>query len=205
MSDYYGPSAAALRSRYDFTALNREQLVADRKNAAIAFGTFGALVGLFAGAAGGALRRSISAGASAALAGLLLGGIGGATAGYELAPVFGWYYSDVEPSLLLPLLIRGGIWAVVGMTAGLALGCGWHGARGILLTLTGGLAGSVIGTLAFEVVVALIFPADRNDKILPSSPVTRLLAYLFVAAFVALGAVTLGRGGSRRASSTSPT
>ena len=39
---------------------------------------------------------------------------------YELAPIFARFYSDETPSLLLSFLVRGGIWAVVGMTAGLA-------------------------------------------------------------------------------------
>ena len=128
--DYYRPSAKAQQDSRDFTALNREKRIADQKNTAIAFGTFGALLGLLSGAAGGALRRSIPGGASAALAGLLLGGIGGALVSYELAPIFARFYSDETPSLLLSFLVRGGIWAVVGMTAGLALGWGWQGFPG---------------------------------------------------------------------------
>ena len=58
---------------------------------------------------------------------LLLGGIGGALVSYELAPIFARFYSDETPSLLVSFLVRGGIWAVVGMTAGLALGWGWQG------------------------------------------------------------------------------
>ena len=123
---YYQPSPQAKAAR-DFTALNREKRIAVQKNTAIAYGTFGALLGLLSGAAGGALRRSIPGGASAALAGLLLGGIGGALVSYELAPIFARFSSDEAPSLLLSFLVRGGIWGVVGMTAGLALGWGWRG------------------------------------------------------------------------------
>jgi hypothetical protein len=74
----------------------------------------------------------------------------------------------------------------------LALGWGWHGQRGIPWVLAGGLVGSVVATIAFEVVLAVSFPADRNDTIIPSSMATRLLAYLFVAVGVALGAVFSG-------------
>jgi hypothetical protein len=189
--DYYRPSASARTSR-DFTALNREKRIANQKNTAIAFGTFGALLGMSTGAAGGALRRSIPHGASAALAGLLLGGIGGSLMSYAVAPIFAQFYSDESPSLLLPFLVRGAIWAVAGMAAGLALGWGWHGPPGIPGALIGGLAGSVCGTVAFEVVNAVLFPGDRNDAVIPSSMLARLLAYLLVAVGAALGAVLLG-------------
>src|SRR5262249_55444450 len=43
MYDYYGASVAARRNRFAFAVANREQGIADQKNAAIAFGTFGAL------------------------------------------------------------------------------------------------------------------------------------------------------------------
>jgi hypothetical protein len=187
---YYRPPAAP--SRGDLRAMNREMPIAHQKNAAIAFGTFGALMGLMSGAAGGALRRSIPGAAGAGLAGLLLGGIGGALASYELAPIFDRFYSDETGSLLLSFLVRGGIWAVVGMTAGLALGCGWQGFSGIPGALFGGLVGSVCGTTAFELVNAVIFPMDRNDAVIPSSMQARLLAYLVVSVGVAIGAVVVG-------------
>jgi hypothetical protein len=186
----------------DFSVLNREKRIADQKNTAIVFGTFGALLGLVSGAAGGALRRSIPGGASAALAGLLLGGFGAALVSYEVTPIFARFYSDETASLLLSFLIRGGIWAVVGMTAGLALGCGWQGALGIPRALIGGLVGSVCGTIAFEMVNAVVFPGDRNDAVIPSSMPARLLAYLFVAISASWGAVFFGRSPSRPAGRT---
>jgi len=190
--DYYRPSAGG-GSTSGFAAMNREEGTANRKNTALAFGTFGALLGLLSGAAGGALRRSIPSGASAAVGGFLLGGGGGALASYELAPIFARFYSDESAALLLSFLIRGAIWAVVGMTTGLALGWGWRGPLGILRALTGGLAGGVCGTVAFEVVNAVLFPGDRNDAVIPSSMQARLLAYLFVSVGVALGAVLFER------------
>jgi hypothetical protein len=191
--DYYVPSRTSQGNPRDFTAMNREKRIADQKNTAIAFGTFGAVIGLVFGAAGGALGRSILAGASAALAGLLLGGIAGTSVGYEFAPIFARFYSDENPSLLLSFLVRGGAWAVVGMAAGLALGWGWHGFADVRTTLIGGLAGSVIGTMAFEMVNAIVFASDRNDAVIPTSMAARLLAYLLVSAGVALGAVLLER------------
>ncbi len=107
---------------------------------------------------------------------------------YELVPIFARFYSDETPSLLLPFLVRGSIWAVVGMAAGLALGWGWRGARGIPKALIGGLTGSVCGTIAFEVVNGVLFPGDRNDAVIPSSTPARLLADVFVSIGVVLGA-----------------
>jgi hypothetical protein len=189
--DYYQVPKSALGTR-DLRALNRETRIVHQKNTAIAFGIFGALLGLFSGAAGGALRRSIPGGASSALAGLLLAGIGGTLASYGLAPIFDRFYSDETASLLLSFLVRGGIWAVVGVTAGLALVWGWRGRLGVIGALCGGLAGAVFGTTAFEVVNAVLFPTERNDAVIPSSMEARLLAYILVSVGVAIGAVLCG-------------
>jgi hypothetical protein len=191
--DYYRPSAKAQQSARDFTALNREKAIADQKNTAIAYGTFGAVLGLFSGVAGGASRRSIPGGACAAMVGLMLGGIGTVVVSYRLAPIFARYYSDETGSLILSFLVRGGIGAIVGMTAGLALGWGWRGTLAVPRELVGGLAGGVCGAIAFEVVNAVVFPADRNDAVIPSSMQARLLAYVIVSVAVALGAVLFGR------------
>jgi hypothetical protein len=190
--EYYRPPPSAFSSR-EFRALNREKQIADQKNTTIAFGTFGALLGLLSGAAGGAVRRSIPGATRAALAGLLLGAIGGAVVSFEAVAIFARFYSDETPSLLLSFLVRGGIWAVVGMTAGLALGWGWQSSLGIPRALIGGLAGGVCGTVAFEVVNAVLFPGDRNDAVIPSSTQARLLACVFVSVSVAMGAVLIGR------------
>jgi hypothetical protein len=205
--DYYGPSQEAIRSttRYDFNALKRSEGLADQKNAAIAFGTFGALLGLTLGTLAGLSRRPSGSVFTASLTGLLAAGIGGALVSYGLAPVFGRFYNDVDPSLMLPIVIRGGICAVVGLAAGLAFGLGRHDPTGIIHTLSGGLLGGILGIIFFEVIIATLFPMERNDKVIPSSLVTRLLCYLCVAAGVAAGAILLERSRLKPASRTPST
>ena len=94
---------------------------------------------------------------------------------------------------MISLGVRSCIWAVVGMTAGLALGWGWRGLSGVTPVLTGGMAGGVCGTVTFEVVNAVLFPAQRNDAVIPSSIEARLLSYLFVSVGAAIGAVLVAR------------
>ncbi len=49
----YHPPKEAYKNRFAFAEIIRHELVADQKNGAIAFGTFGASLGLLCGAAGG--------------------------------------------------------------------------------------------------------------------------------------------------------
>jgi hypothetical protein len=193
MHGYYGPSREAIRSRYDFSALNREQGVADRKNSAIAFGSFGALLGLIMGASASLTRRSPKSALVTGLVGLLIGSTGGAVVGYGITPVFQRYYSDENPSLLLPLLVRGTICAMIGLTTGLAFGVGRRRSRGLPRALLGGLLGSAIGIAAFELMSAFLFPIERNDKLIPTSMLIRLLFYICVAVATAAGALVTER------------
>src|SRR5437870_1624513 len=68
--DYYKPSAAAAAQQYAFTALNREQAIANGRNGALAFGALGGLLGLGLGVAGGLSRRSVSGAFFAGFVGL---------------------------------------------------------------------------------------------------------------------------------------
>jgi hypothetical protein len=194
MNEYYRPSKEANRGRFDFSALNREQAIADQKNAVIAFGTFGALLAALVGTAGGLGRRGVMATSRSTLVGFFGGGIGAGLAAYVLAPLFVRFYSDYDPVLLLPVIVRGGICAVVGMVAGLAFGLATGGRGDARRSLTGGLLGSILGIIVFESLNAVYFAMDRNDKAIPSTIFARLLCYMCVAVGVAAGAVIIGRG-----------
>lgn len=197
--NFYRPPKEALRNRYAFAELNRHQAVADRKNGAVAYGTFGAWLGLLFGAAGGLAGRPTKTLLIGAVAGLVSGGLLGGVAGYVLAPIIPQFYSDEDPTILLPIAVRGAIAAAVGLAAGLAFGLGRDGPRGIARPLAGGLIGGALGLIAFELVYALGFPTVRNDHVIPLSVTTRLLCYLCVAVGAAVGVllIDLDRTGSR--------
>jgi hypothetical protein len=86
----------------------------------------------------------------------------------------------------------------------MAFGLGRHGPAGTLRAVAGGLIGAILGVIAFEVVDAVGFPADRNDRLIPTSPVARLLADLFVTLGVGAGAalVALDRAKPMEATTT---
>jgi len=187
--NHFRPSAKAQQNRFEFAALNREENQASQKNAAVAYGTFGALLGLLLGAAGGLSRESGSALSTASLTGLAVGGVGAALAAYGMARVVSRFYSDVDPSLMLSVLVRGSIAAVLGLAAGLALGLGRFGRAGVIRPLIGGLVGGVLGIVAFEVLYAVAFPFDRNDNPIPGSSLARLSLYVLTALGAAVGSV----------------
>ena len=124
---------------------------------------------------------------------------------YQVAPIFAQFFSDETPSLLLPFLVRGAIWAVVGMTAGLALGWGWRGLPGIPGMRSAEWPAAFAAPSPSRCSMPCSFRADRNDAVIPSSTQSRLLAYVFVSVGVAIGAVLFGRQRSRPAGRTSRT
>lgn len=185
--DYFQPSAAAAKNHLDPRALNLELSVLVPKNASIAFGMQGALLGLLLGLAVGLARRSVTGGITGGIGGLLLGALAGIVVPLALVPIFMGSYRPAEPNMMLLLMIRGGIWAAIGAAAGLAFGLGSGRPAWLARTFLGGLAGGFAGTLVFEIANALIDPLDRNDKTIPTTPLARVLSYLLVAVFVALG------------------
>jgi hypothetical protein len=163
---------------------------AEAKNSALAYGLLGATLAGGLGLAGGLARRSIPAALAAALVGL----VGGAATGAGLSvPVTHAFYKHLDPEsgLMLALLIRGGIWAPIGAVAGLAFGLGLGGPRTIARALIGGLAGGILGTMAFEIANAFAFPLSRLNAPIPDERFPRLLAILCVAVSTAL-AVAVG-------------
>jgi len=204
--DHYDAKTGPITNRYDFTIQNQAKQGADRNNARLSYGVFGAFLGLLGGLAGGLYRRSAASAMSAGMVGLILGGIGAALVSYELAPMFPRYYRNDSPTLILPILVRGGTWAVIGMAAGLAFGLGSNGFAGAWRSLVGGLLGGVAGTFAVEVLNAIVSPMDRNDQPIPATASARLVMYFGITIAVACGVVMLreGQHSSRRTPNVSP-
>jgi len=105
---------------------NTPYLLAKRRvaiqNAALHYGILGASVGLALGMAGGSLRPSVKNAVACALGGASACGAGAVIASLVFVPVFFNYYHHDQPSLLLPVLIRGAIFVVIGSMAGRGTG-----------------------------------------------------------------------------------
>ncbi len=163
------------------------QLAADTKNTALNYGLCGAFLGLslgLGGALAAAAPRRVPLGAAC---GLVLGGGGAAGLAAALTPVFHRYYDPAAPSMLLPLLILGGIWTATGAACGVSFGLGLGGREIVARTLWGGALGAILATFAFELIYAIAFPLGGSEQvILPTGP-SRLIASLCIALFTAGG------------------
>ena len=151
--------------------------------AALSFGVLGACLGGSLGIAGGLARRPVSATAPAT--GGLLGAVVGAAlgAGTSLALVprlLDLYFGHKDLEILTGMFSHGVIWGPLGAAAGLAFAVGLGERRLTGRALTAGLAGAVLGTVAFDLVGALAFPLARTDGLFSLTWPTRLMARLMV-------------------------
>lgn len=167
-----------------------DEVAAEVKNAALAFGVLGAAVGAALGLAGGLSRANARSAAASGLLGLLLGGAAGGLATFLCAP---HYYRSVgedplSSDLLLPFLVHLGIGAAIGAAAGLALGIGVGARRYAANGLIGGLFGAIVGVALYEFAGAFLFPLAKTPQPISAEWTTRLLAHLAIAAGVSAGA-----------------
>jgi hypothetical protein len=163
---------------------------AESRNAAIALGTLGALLGLALGAAGGAVAGSMQSGIRGALIGLVMGGGFGFLAPFLVVPLYYKYNSPLS-GLTVPLAEYAGLLLPIGAAAGLALGVGL-GRRGAVLTgLLGALLGACVAVVVYEMGASLEYPNDQEPAPIPGHLDARLLIHLglalFVASFAAIG------------------
>jgi len=189
MLDYYKPSEKALKNLFNPGPLRAEMAVTVPRNVAIAFGAQGALLGLLLGLVGGLCRRSVTAGAASAVAGAVAGALLGAVMSYALVPLHQAYYDPAGQTLVVTALVRCGIWAAVGAVAAVSFGRGLGAARQVGQPVALGVLGGLAGTFIFETLNALVFTNDQNDQVIPSTQVSRLIAYLCVALAVAVSSV----------------
>ena len=205
--DYFKPSEAASSQRFDFTALNKEMAVVSSYNGAVAFGALGGLVGLALGLAGGLTRRSRSAALLGGTVGLVLGASAGVLPSLAIMP-WQWRHRNDDPSstqLLMPMLIHFGLWCGVGLAGGLAFALGTGARKPLRLADAAitGLIGAIVGTFVFELAGALLFPLASTAQPFSATSITRLLARLCVAGFVAVGVIRSLPSSTRKTVETS--
>ena len=152
---------------------------------------FWAAVGVGLGVAGGLARGSKAAAARAGLVGLLAGAAGGAGTSLAFCPAYNAYKTlhpdEAANDLVLPLLIHAGICSALGATGGLAFGLGLGTRRGLLRAVYWGLASGAVGAAGYELMDALAFPTANTARFVPEMWQTRLAARLGVAVLVAAG------------------
>ena len=167
--DNYRVSEEAAGRAFDFSQLNVEMRAANARNAAIAFGLLGAALGLALGLAAGMARGRPRSGLVGGVIGLVLGGAAGGLVPFVAVPI---YYDQVDPTaptLLLPMMVNGAVWAPIGLAAGIAFGLGLGGRRRIGAAMVGGLVGGVLGTAVVETINAVAFPLARSEQFIPSA------------------------------------
>ena len=76
--------------------------------------------------------------------------------------------------------MHGVIWGPLGAAAGLAVAIGLGEPRLIGRAMVAGLAGAVLGAVAFDVVGAFAFPLAKTDSPISRTWASRLLARLLV-------------------------
>ncbi|MFO0890292.1 MAG: hypothetical protein U0790_14265 [Isosphaeraceae bacterium] len=199
--DLVGPSASASADPYAFNALNAQLARASGFNGAIAFGALGGLLGLSLGIAGALSRGSLDRSTVPGLTGLVLGAVAGVLPALVLMPLQ-WHSRNDDAAmtgLVLPTLFHLGLWAGIGLTAGLAFGIGRFGwDRGPLLEAAiSGLVAACLGTVIYEVAGALLFPFAYTSHPISTTAGTRLFARLVLTTFIAIGLIraTAGRAG----------
>jgi hypothetical protein len=164
--------------------LNVDPTVAGKKNGLISFGIFGAVLGLGMGLAGGLSSGSAGRAAFAGFVGLVVGGAATVAITWAVLPIY--YQHTLSGDMTYSLMVHGGAWGVAGAVAGLAVGLGLCGWRGLGRGLIGGAVGALLATVIFEFAGGILLPRALTDR--PVSPYWegRVAARLAVAVLVAV-------------------
>lgn len=163
-----------------------DRAAADAKNAALAYTTFGLVLGVGLGAAGGLGGRSSRRVVLGAAAGGALGAALSFGTALVLLPVYfraeDTSQAELSRDLMIPLLVHVGCWSVAGLAAGVAYGIGRGGGSSRLARAAlGGALGAALGAVLYEVVCASTLPHSGSTTPLPWSTTARLLARVLVA------------------------
>ena len=148
-------------------------------------------------------RRSALAGARAALVGCVVGSIAAVSISLLVLPNYFNTHDPQSPDLVQPILTLGSICSSVGAAGGLAFGIGLGGRGRWMKSLVGGLVGAAVATVAYELVGAIAFAADKTELPISQSHATRAMLHVLVAASAAVGsALGLGLSSKKRNAGT---
>lgn len=189
--ELHKPSDKALAEPYNFVPLNREMSHAMSLNGALAFGAFGGLLGLALGSFGGLSSGSNPRAGLAGLVGLILGLVAGALPPFAVMPSAWMNRDEILQNPFLGIVFHLALWSGLGAAAGFAFGLGRHGfnSAALLRGFLGGMIGAALGSVAYDVVGAVVFPLEATSNPFSLRNYTRLLALLMVSLGTALGAV----------------
>ncbi|WZO99360.1 hypothetical protein EP7_000965 [Isosphaeraceae bacterium EP7] len=178
-----------------------DQVLADSRNATLAFALLGGALGLALGVAGGLARGSTRGGIRAGALGLMLGLVLGGGSSLVILPAYDRALSrspeEMSHAVILPMLVHAGIWSACGVAGGIALGVGLEAGRSRLVNAAlGGLIGAAIGAVLYEILGLMLFPSDRTTSPLSSAWYTRLIARLLVGGLAGSVASSTGQRGA---------
>ncbi len=189
-----------------------DQAVANFKNAVLAYAELGACLGLTLGLAGAIARGSRRAALRSGALGASIGAVLATMAAMAALPIY-FRAEDRDQEalardLILPMVVHVAAWGASGLAGGLALSLGLGGSGGrarAVRMATGGLIGAAIGTLAYEVAGATLFPDARTAEPLSWTWGTRLFARLMVAIPASVVAAAMAEPKPRRKSGPAAT
>ena len=99
--------------------------------------------------------------------------------------------AHLDYELIIAALMHGTIWGPIGAAAGLAFAVGLGERRSVGRMLATGLAGAVLGTIAYDLIAAFVFPLANTAEPISTTWPSRLLAQMLVAVATA---AALGAG-----------
>ena len=162
------------------------------QNAALAFGALGLCLGGLVGIAGGLARRSTTRSVTGGLVGAVLGTALGVGVSLALLPLsVKAQFLNPANDLLIAMVMHGLIWGLVGASAGLAFVVGLGERRLVGRALAAGLAGAVLGAVAFDLIGAAFFFSAATVAPISDSWPTRLMARLMATIGTAAALVLL--------------
>jgi hypothetical protein len=199
---YFKPAADVMRntgqaiSPEAMKLMEAEKLRTDCKNATLAAGLFGIVVGGMLGVGSGISQRSVRAAGLALLTGALFGGTLAAIGGYlEVVANARLGQDQSLDKTLKAMTVHSIAWMLAG--GGIALGVSlprWRG--GLLIRCVGaGIAAGVIAGLLYSPLAAMLFPTERSEQPLPTGAWNRLFWISLPAGLMGLA---IGRASSER-------